>query len=78
MRFKPDIDKVRERLYAFWEREIIDRTCISVVAPFEKGANISMFHNDRDLSGDPEALKKYWEDPETIMQNALVRLERTF
>ncbi|HHV99926.1 MAG TPA: trimethylamine corrinoid protein 2 [Clostridiaceae bacterium] len=78
MRLKPDIDKVKERLYAFWEREVIDRACIAVVAPFEKGANISMFHNDNDLTGDPEALKRYWEDPETIMKNALARLERTF
>lgn len=78
MRFKPDIEKVRERLYAFWEREVIDRACISVTAPFRKGENISMFHNDRDLTGDPEALRKYWEDPETILQNSLRRIERTY
>lgn len=78
MYYKPDIDKVRERLYAFWEREIVDRVCISVVAPYEKGANISMFHNDNDLSGDPDALRRYWEDPETIMNNSLARIERTY
>jgi hypothetical protein len=78
MRFKPDIDKVRERLYAFWEREVIDRACISVVAPLYKGANISMFHNDKNLTGDPEGLKRYWEDPETILHNSLARLERTY
>lgn len=78
MRFKPDIEKVRERLYAFWEREIIDRACISVVAPRERGANISMFHNDRDLTHYPEALRKYWEDPETIIHNSLARIERTY
>ncbi|HHY83403.1 MAG TPA: trimethylamine corrinoid protein 2 [Clostridiales bacterium] len=78
MQFKPDIDKVRERLYAFWERELIDRACIAVVAPREKGAHISMFHNDRDLTNDPEALRCYWEDPETILNNAISRMERTF
>ncbi len=77
MQFKPDIEKVRERLYAFWERELIDRACVAVMAPWKKGDHISMFHNDKDLSGDPEALRRYWEDPETILQNALSRMERT-
>ena len=63
MRFKEDIDIVRKRLYAFWDREMIDRVLISVTAPKEKGKNISMFHNSQDLTGKPEELRKYWEDP---------------
>ena len=78
MRFKEDIDIVRKRLYAFWDREIIDRVLISVAAPKEKGKNISMFHNSRDLTGQPEELRKYWEDPETIYRNNMERLENTF
>ena len=54
MRFKEDIDIVRKRLYAFWDREMIDRVLISVTAPKEKGKNISMFHNSQDLTGNPE------------------------
>ena len=69
MIFKPDIDKVRQRLYAFWEGEYTGRACVSVVAPKYEGANISMFHNDRDMSNDAEALKDYWENPEVIYQN---------
>ena len=78
MRFKEDIDKVRERLYAFWELEAIDRACISVVAPIKKGDCISMFHNPENLTNRPEELKKYWEDPETIYKNNIKRLERTW
>lgn len=78
MRFKEDIDIVRKRLYAFWDREMIDRVLISVTAPKEKGKNISMFHNSQDLTGKPEELRKYWEDPETIYQNNMERLENTF
>lgn len=77
MQFKPDIDEVRERLHAFWEREIIDRACVAVAAPWNKGDHISMFHNDRDLSDDSEALRRYWEDPDTILKNAIARMERT-
>jgi hypothetical protein len=78
MRYKEDIDKVRQRLYAFWNREIIDRSCISVVAPLKEGAHISMFENPQKLQDQPEELRKYWEDPETIYKNNIARLERTF
>lgn len=78
MRFKEDIDIVRKRLYAFWDREIVDRVLISVTAPKEKGKNVSMFHNSRDLTDKPEELRKYWEDPETIYLNNMERLENTF
>lgn len=78
MRFKEDIDIVRKRLYAFWDREMIDRVLISVTAPKEKGKNISMFHNSQDLTGKSEELRKYWEDPETIYRNNMERLENTF
>ena len=78
MIFKEDIDIVRKRLYAFWDREMIDRALISVIAPKERGKNISMFQNSRDLSDKPEELRKYWEDPETIYKNNMERLENTF
>lgn len=78
MRFKEDIDRVRERLYAFWECEAIDRACVSVVAPRGPGAPISMFQNPEQLQDRPEELRKYWEDPETIYRNNIRRLENTF
>jgi len=36
--YKRDLPNVKERFRAFWEREIIDRVCISVTAPAEKQA----------------------------------------
>ncbi len=77
MRFKPDIDKVRERLYAFWENEIIDRACVAVWAPKEKGVNISAFINDT-YCPDQASLVRYWTDPETIRKNNMKRLENTY
>lgn len=78
MRFKPDIDRVRWRMEAFWANEMADRALISVVAPKYPGAHISQFHNPEDLTGQPEALRRYWEDPETIYRNNIKRLEDTF
>ncbi len=78
MRFKPDIDRVRGRLDAFWALEMADRALISVVAPRYPGAHISQFHNPRDLAADPEALRQYWEDPETIRRVNLERLNNTY
>lgn len=78
MKYKEDIDKVRERLYAFWDREIVDRACVCVLAPKKKGDHISMFENPHDLRNDPAALKAYWTDPETIYRENIERLERTW
>lgn len=78
MKYKEDIEKVRERLYAFWEGEVIDRALISVIAPNEEGNNISMFRNPKNLTNDPFALNNYWEDKETIYNNNIKRLEGTY
>lgn len=78
MRFKEDIEKVRQRLYAFWEGEAIDRACVAVMAPQKPGDHISMFENPRQLQDQPEELRKYWEDPETIYQNNIARLKGTY
>lgn len=78
MKYKPDIDKVRERLYAFWNQEMIDRACICVLAPKKKGDPISMFENPENLRDKPEELLKYWTDPETIYKNNIKRLERMY
>ena len=31
--YKGDFSKVKQRLRAFWEHEIVDRVCIAVTAP---------------------------------------------
>ena len=78
MRWKPDLIPALKRLEAFWQREIIDRPCISVRAPKIKGLNISPFRNDIDYHGDKEALKRYWTDPETIRQDREYKFSNTF
>lgn len=78
MKFKPDIEEVKKRMEAFWNMETADRALIAVPAPKEKGGHISMFHNPRDLTNAPEALRRYWEDPETIYENTITRLNATY
>ena len=77
MYFKEDIDKVKERLFAFWEREIVDRACVAVWAPKKEGVNTSAFMNDTDCP-DEQSLIRYWTDPETILKNNMRRLENTY
>ncbi len=78
LRFKEDIDLVKERMLCFWEHKMADRALISVIAPKAPGLHIDMFHNEKDLTCDPEALRRYWEDPETIYRNNIKRLENTY
>lgn len=78
MRLKPDIALVKERLLAFWEREIVDRALIAVTAPIDPGKAISPFVNDIDFHGDAEALRDYWTNPATIRAVNLAKLENTF
>ena len=53
--YKKDWPEARERFLAFWEREIIDRACISVCAPRQKrvllpeSPNIEFQQTDPDL-----------------------------
>ncbi len=77
MRYKEDIDKVKERLFAFWEREVVDRACVAVWAPKKEGVNTSAFINDTGCE-DEQSLLRYWTDPETIYMNTIRRLENTY
>ena len=74
MRRKPDFEKVRQRLLAFWQGEIVDRACIAVTAP--KTPDVSA--GDRDKARGTESLRAYWSDPETIRRAFLEKMERTY
>lgn len=78
MYYKPEIDKVKKRFLAFWNQEIEDRACISVIAPKKPGAHISMFHNPNPNECNQERLLKYWTDPQTIFEINTHRIENTF
>lgn len=79
MKYKRDIDKVREKFDFFWNNEYAGRALIAVVAPKQPGYNISMFHNDdREMYRRLNDLRDYWENPEVIYKNNIKRLERTY
>jgi len=76
MLYKENWDKVKERLIALWEREIVDRCCISIVAPKDKNIDIDVFTACE--SDDPQKLKEFWENPVNILERNLKRMENTF
>lgn len=79
MRYKQDIEKVKERFDCFWGNEYAGRALVAVTAPKQPGVNISMFHNsDIQMYKEPERLKEYWENPHTIYQNNINRIENTY
>ena len=78
MKYKEDIDRVKERMKAFWNQEMLDRACAAIVAPKKPGVNISPFKNDLDFTGNREGLIDYWTNPETIRRVNLNKIENTW
>ncbi len=87
MEFKPDWEKSRERLTAWWNHSIIDRCCIAIHAP-KKGSRIPPvpdLQNGPWLSGmdeledsDLEAVYKWWTDPGQNYERAVRWFENTY
>lgn len=77
MEFKPDIQKVKDRLQGFWNREKTDRVCIAAVAPKSANVEISMFRNPEE-GNDPSERLRNWTDPDTILRNNIRRIENTY
>jgi len=69
MRRKPDFEAVQKRLLAFWEREVLDRACVAVMAP-ETPSHAP--------DPDEESLAESWTDPKAIHRALLDRLDRTY
>lgn len=78
MFYKDDWHKAKERLKALWEREIIDRCCISVAAPKDGKTDVSVFAVDKCNKNDPQDVKDYWENPERILRRNIKRMENTY
>lgn len=78
MLYKEDWDKVRKRFEALWEREIIDRCCISVMAPKKSGFQVPSTSKTYDSPDDLEERRKYWSDPDTILKKYITRFENTY
>lgn len=68
MRYKEDWDRALERHKAWWEREIIDRVCISVTAPREEPS----------FPEPPATLTKKWTDIEYVLTCAEERIKCTY
>lgn len=73
MLYKEDWDKAKERLDALWKNEIVDRCCVSVIAP-KKGSN----YISDPVPDDEEELFKYNTDGEWILERHLKKFENTF
>ena len=71
LEFKPDFARVRDRFEAWWRREIDDRFLLAVSAPREP-------YPADEPPKTPEALLRYWTDPELVARRWERRFERTF
>ena len=71
MRYKNDWDMAKKRLTAFWNRDIIDRCCISVKAVDDGFCPTPMPKDD-------EERVLYWTNPERIIRRNRHLMEHTY
>jgi len=73
MLYKEDWERSKQRFEALWNRELVDRCCVSVVAPKKCGsfAEEIVPENYRDRV-------RYWTDPEWILNRNVQRMENTY
>jgi hypothetical protein len=74
MKYKKDWYKSEERFCALWEREIVDRCCISVLSPKEDGIK---WNQKKDYPDNIEDRIKFWTDGEWILRRHLDWFENT-
>lgn len=87
MYYKPDWDKAKERIKAFWDNDILDRCCIAVLAP-RKNSKLKPFpelQNGPWLGGlekyadaDTKSIEKWWRDPEENYKRMIIWFENTY
>lgn len=69
MRYKQDWDMAKKRLTAFWDRDILDRYCISVKVPGQAAQTMPQTDAER---------LRHWTDPEYIIQRDRAAMEHTY
>lgn len=69
MRYKQDWDMAKKRLTAFWDRDILDRCCISVKVPGQAAQTMPQTDAER---------LRHWTDPEYIIQRDRAAMEHTY
>jgi hypothetical protein len=75
MKYIANWETVQQRHTAFWEREVIDRCCVSATVPAKEPIAGSSLNGP----GDPEAeeLIDYWTNPERILERHLYLFDQT-
>ena len=85
MYYKPDWEKAKERLLAWWNHEVIDRCCIAVHAarktsklpPFPD-LQLGPWLGGLEELEDQETIEKWWTDPELNYQRAITWFENSY
>ena len=75
MDYISDWEKRKERLSAFWQREIINRCCIAITAP--KKPNNRKLNDLMKLPDNKDDKLKYWTDGEIIVERNRALMENT-
>lgn len=73
MIFKEDWMDAKKRLEALWNNEIIDRCCVSVIAP-KNGCR----HEEEAMPEKEADLFKYYTDGEWVLERNLKKFEKTY
>ncbi|PNT91073.1 hypothetical protein [Clostridium thermosuccinogenes] len=73
MKYTNNWSKSKERLRAFWNREILDRCCIWVTAPKDNAS-----YKYYELPEKPEDKIKYWTDGEMVLERYKNIFENTY
>ena len=68
LEYKPDWEQARERIMAWWEREILDRVVVQVTAPKPEKPAVPL----------PVDLAQQWLDIDYVLDAAEDRLRRTY
>lgn len=68
-----DFDRIKERMTALWDHEILDRCCVSVV--YEEQAEKEAI--DAFPASDEDRMK-YWTDPEIVLKRNRRHMEHTY
>ena len=71
MRYKSDWDMAKKRFEAFWNRDIVDRCCVSVKA-------VGKFDDPLGHLEAEEARVRKWTDPELIIRRSRLQMEHTY
>ena len=71
MLYKQDFEQSKNRMLAFWEKEIIDRCCAAVVAPKDG-------YQPPPIPKDAQGLEDHYTNPETVCKRACYTFENSF